>query len=183
MEDLNEHHSIPTFGPEFNYYDDEARNGIDNREGRLPLSVDWQLYKDSRHLPLMGARDTTLVMDLGSGMGRSNIQRDLEHLEHSEELRNQFRALHETFSNSLVTSRNPSHSARTLCESASSVGPDFVSLSEGLFCDMSQKIILPVCNEFSKSDCFDRESNTTRGSEIGNFLTKRESPYIKFRDW
>ena len=40
------------------------------------------------------------------------------------------------FDDRLVTSVHEQHSARELCENDHSYGPDFVSFSENLFCDM-----------------------------------------------
>lgn len=176
--DLTADHSIPTFGYPFTYYDDEERQGIDNREGRLPLSVDWELRKEGDKYPPMGVRDTTLIRhaDLPSLHARSKIK-------HAEEFQSQFKAAHALFNTSLITSRDPAHSARTLCGSVSSVGPDFVSLSEGLFCDMGYKKLWRICTEDEQSDCFDRELNRTRSADSGTILGKRDSPYTSFRDW
>ncbi|RWA06135.1 hypothetical protein EKO27_g8965 [Xylaria grammica] len=178
---LNQHHAIPTFGPAFTYYDDDERNGIDNREGRLPLSVDWELHRDDddhkKWLP-MGSRDTTLVKH--PQMAKSYVPGEVEH---PEELRNLFRASHEAFKGTLVTSKNPSHSARTLCESVSSLGPDLVSLEEGLFCDMSQKKLSHLCTYVGEPNCFDRKYNTTHGSAPGSVVRKQGSPYTTFYDW
>ena len=46
----------------------------------------------------------------------------------------------------LIASPHQTHSARELCESALSHGPDFVSLSEGVFCDMDTKTHWPLCS-------------------------------------
>lgn len=45
----------------------------------------------------------------------------------------------------LISSPHEKHSARALCESDTSHGPDFVSHSEGLFCDMGTKSVWPIC--------------------------------------
>ena len=47
----------------------------------------------------------------------------------------------------LIASPHDTHSARELCESEHSHGPDFVSFSEGLFCDMDAKMHWPLCKE------------------------------------
>ncbi|ROV94060.1 hypothetical protein VMCG_08232 [Cytospora schulzeri] len=50
-------------------------------------------------------------------------------------------------------------SARTLCSSKSSMGPDYVNVPEGLFCRMSDKTLFPLCDfsnaEGLREDCFD----------------------------
>ncbi|RMD44672.1 hypothetical protein DV735_g251, partial [Chaetothyriales sp. CBS 134920] len=53
-------------------------------------------------------------------------------------------------------------SARFLCESSTSVGPDLVNLEEELFCDMDDKKLYPLCGADSQSPCFDVNSQTLR---------------------
>lgn len=55
----------------------------------------------------------------------------------------------------LVQSNRPHHSAEKLCQSENSLGPDFVSTSEKLFCDMSEKTLWPFCESQDSHDCFD----------------------------
>lgn len=45
----------------------------------------------------------------------------------------------------LVVRNGPGNSARALCESPMSLGPDFVHIQEGLFCDVAQKKLFPLC--------------------------------------
>ncbi|TGJ82606.1 hypothetical protein E0Z10_g6163 [Xylaria hypoxylon] len=145
---------------------------------RFSMYTYWELQNDGKNWLSMGARDTTLVMH--PNMGKSYVPQKPEH---SEELREQFKASHAVFKRSLVTSRNPNHSARTLCESESSLGPDLVSLSEDLFCDMSQKKLWRLCTKDGEPNCFDREFNTIHGPEPGTIVRKRDSPYHNFHDW
>ena len=49
--------------------------------------------------------------------------------------------------NRLIASPRGQHLASTLCESETSHGPDFVSFSEGMFCDMETKVFYPLCDE------------------------------------
>ena len=61
----------------------------------------------------------------------------------------------------LIISPDPQHAATMLCESTTSSGPDFVSLSEGLFCDMDEKALWPLCSSANMTtSCFDMTSNT-----------------------
>ena len=48
--------------------------------------------------------------------------------------------------NQLVISPHTTHSAIEVCESDSSWGPDFVSLAEGIFCDMCERKVYPLCS-------------------------------------
>ncbi len=63
------------------------------------------------------------------------------------------------------------HSARQLCEDAMSEGPDFVSLAEGLFCDMStldnRKQLYPLCSATVTTTCFDLDTYSIRGAGGG----------------
>lgn len=62
----------------------------------------------------------------------------------------------------LVVSSKRSHTATELCESETSLGPDFVSTEEGVFCSMSQKKTFPICGRDSDpaaDACFDLEAN------------------------
>ncbi|THX11106.1 hypothetical protein D6D13_04954 [Aureobasidium pullulans] len=57
--------------------------------------------------------------------------------------------------NRLVKTSRPSQSARTLCESETSSGPNFVNLAEGLYCDMQKKELMPTCTGILGETCFD----------------------------
>ncbi|KAK5944787.1 hypothetical protein PMZ80_001987 [Knufia obscura] len=65
----------------------------------------------------------------------------------------------------------PEHSAKQLCEDAVSEGPDFVSLTEGLFCDMStldnRKQLYPLCSTSLETNCFEMDTYTIRGIGAG----------------
>ncbi|KAK7996044.1 hypothetical protein PG991_015511 [Apiospora marii] len=51
----------------------------------------------------------------------------------------------------LVVSEHTAHSAVEVCESASSWGPDFVAVAEGVFCDMCNRQLYPLCGNGSVS--------------------------------
>jgi hypothetical protein len=74
------------------------------------------------------------------------------------------------FPGKLVTSAQAGHSARELCESGNSLGPDFVSQHEGLFCDMSEKELWPLCDADHTTGCFDTQNNTM----VAGSLTRRD---------
>jgi len=59
----------------------------------------------------------------------------------------------------IIYSNNNKHSARELCESPTSVSPDFVSLVEGKYCDMHQKELFDVCSKAVTACCFDMEKH------------------------
>ena len=64
----------------------------------------------------------------------------------------------------LVVSGHPGHSAKELCESATSYGADFVSTVEGFYCDMEVKHAWPLCDATISTTCFDMTSRSVRGS-------------------
>lgn len=54
----------------------------------------------------------------------------------------------------LITSDIPSQPARELCQSSTSWGPDFVG-SDGYFCDMDAKELLPLCSTENVNGCIE----------------------------
>ncbi|KAL4963715.1 uncharacterized protein BDV14DRAFT_201684 [Aspergillus stella-maris] len=84
----------------------------------------------------------------------------------------------------LVVSDSQHHSATKLCQSETSMGPDFVHHGENLFCDMENKIPYPICGGGANSTatCFDMESHNLVEGGPGGFV-KRANPYTKVRNW
>jgi hypothetical protein len=87
-------------------------------------------------------------------------------------------------SHRIVRSTKKDHSARELCASESSYGPDMVSYEEGTFCDMDSRQVYDLCiNE--ETDCFDAEERVIRTSKAG--IMKRGEPikkvYSQVLDW
>lgn len=74
----------------------------------------------------------------------------------------------------LTVSHLPGHSARELCESVTSLGPDFLvdNGEEKLFCDMTKKQLFDVCDEHIKTHCFDMETGFMRN--VGQKLKHRK---------
>ncbi|KAI1131669.1 hypothetical protein F5Y10DRAFT_262046 [Nemania abortiva] len=62
----------------------------------------------------------------------------------------------------LIVSHIPGHSAIEVCESETSWGPDFVSMAEGLYCNMETHELLPLCGNGLTKGCF--EINGTVGA-------------------
>lgn len=93
-----------------------------------------------------------------------------------------------TFPGRLITSPSLAHSAKELCESDKSLGPDFVSFHEGLFCDMSEKELWPLCETEDHTGCFDASAHTMRISSLsrrdqasGRVIPEKE--YIEIQSW
>ena len=60
----------------------------------------------------------------------------------------------------LVVTPYAKHSAIELCNSETSWGPDEVSLTERMFCDMDTKTLYPLCDDQAKNNCFDLDAKT-----------------------
>lgn len=73
----------------------------------------------------------------------------------------------------VVISDIDAHSAREVCDSESSHGPDFVSTTEGLFCDMCAHQLWKVCGSPDATGCFDVDTQRLRAG--GNPLRRDES--------
>ncbi|PVI02635.1 hypothetical protein DM02DRAFT_701093 [Periconia macrospinosa] len=62
--------------------------------------------------------------------------------------------------NRLVISSRSEHNATALCEKSHSYGPDFVSLEEGIYCNMETRETLPLCSSSIMGDCFDVDTHS-----------------------
>lgn len=54
----------------------------------------------------------------------------------------------------LVVTKDPQHNVTELCTHENSVGPDAVSLDQGLYCNMETRELLPLCSETATEHCF-----------------------------
>ncbi|RDL30377.1 Uncharacterized protein BP5553_10255 [Venustampulla echinocandica] len=72
----------------------------------------------------------------------------------------------------LVISEHSGHSAAEVCESKTSWGPDFISVVEGIYCDMCERRSYPLCNNkvvragggSANGTCFHMESKQLRAT-------------------
>ncbi|KAK1145528.1 hypothetical protein N8T08_004086 [Aspergillus melleus] len=60
----------------------------------------------------------------------------------------------------IVISDAKQHSAKRLCQSDTSMGPDFAHTGEALFCDMEAKMLYAFCTGNDSETCFDLDSQT-----------------------
>ncbi|KAG4442844.1 hypothetical protein IFR05_001640 [Cadophora sp. M221] len=67
----------------------------------------------------------------------------------------------------LVISHLGDHSATELCKMSNSWGPDFVSVVEGLYCDMCERELWQLCSATTTSECFDLEKKEVRHKQLG----------------
>lgn len=84
--------------------------------------------------------------------------------------------------NRLVISNSFSHNATELCRHQRSKGPHAVSLSEGMFCDMETRELLPLCstNNTNRNDCFQLEERRVIRT---NGRIAARSDFVKVIDW
>ena len=68
----------------------------------------------------------------------------------------------------LVISGHLSHSAKEVCEDSNSLGWDFVSTHEGVFCDLSAREWWPLCSGAVTDGCFDLGKKAMRGGAPGH---------------
>ncbi|KAH7408787.1 hypothetical protein DE146DRAFT_752900 [Phaeosphaeria sp. MPI-PUGE-AT-0046c] len=61
---------------------------------------------------------------------------------------------------SLVISSLSGQNATALCEQPNSYGPDFISLEEGIYCNMETRETLAICSSTVVGDCFDVDSTS-----------------------
>jgi hypothetical protein len=93
------------------------------------------------------------------------------------------RGIKEKLAETIVVSHWPTHSAREMCEDPMALSSDFVSVQEGLFCDMTSRKLWPVCTPSITTDCFDIQ-NLTLNLDSSN--KRGETPhksYTKQREW
>ncbi|KAL8928980.1 MAG: hypothetical protein Q9208_001423 [Pyrenodesmia sp. 3 TL-2023] len=62
----------------------------------------------------------------------------------------------------LVVSEYEGQSAQELCDSDKSRGPDFVSMAEGKYCDMSEKKTYQLCSGSTRRECFSLDQENKR---------------------
>lgn len=84
----------------------------------------------------------------------------------------------------LIKSRRGQRASR-LCADPSSRGPDFVSYSEGLFCNMETREVLPLCDRAAGlvTGCFDDGANVVKRSEVERGDVLDELGYDKVDEW
>jgi len=80
----------------------------------------------------------------------------------------------------LTISHHAEHSAREVCEMKNSWGPDFVSVTEGLYCDMCEKGLYPLCAHEHQTNCFDVDARVLRGKAS---LWQRVKSYVTVDVW
>lgn len=83
------------------------------------------------------------------------------------------------FQNTIVGSHYSRHNSTALCSNPMSYGPDFVSFHERVFCDMANRLTLPLCSVTTRKDCYDWASHTV----VDRKLKKRNMGYREVVEW
>lgn len=82
--------------------------------------------------------------------------------------------------NKLVVSDDAeNHPTSVLCDSPTSVGPDFVNTADGQYCRMEDHTLWPLCDSVHTSECFNMD---TQNLVIGG-KSARDTPYEWVQDW
>lgn len=68
----------------------------------------------------------------------------------------------------LVISHSENHSAKMLCEHPTSLGMDFVSVQESIYCDMESREWWYLCSPALLEGCFDFDKKKMRGNAPGH---------------
>ncbi|KAK5079553.1 hypothetical protein LTR70_008119 [Exophiala xenobiotica] len=137
------------------YYADRLEFNEDGSDKNLSAILDPQMMQSETTAPndptgtALGVADGPSALDLAPVAQLAPSRRRTRRQSQISRPRPQ------PLQNQLVVSNVSSHSARELCGSRTSAGPDFVSLGEGLFCDMARKVLWPVCSEEVTAACFD----------------------------
>ena len=84
------------------------------------------------------------------------------------------------FSDMLVMSHNPLHTATELCRDPLSHGPSLVSFEEGVYCDMETKTTWPLCTgSKNEAGCYDWKTHALVESKE----RKRDMRYSNIMEW
>lgn len=158
---------IPFFDPPLEYergdagksQDTEASTGGSLKRPDQGIDRKSRAYPDS---PKMRIRDT------GRKHARDTTPRDSTNIANIKNNR----------PDHLVISNIPGHSAKELCEHPSSLGPDFVSTVENIFCDMESGKWWALCDATHSDRCFDLEHQTMRGDGSGSKQARDEASAV-----
>lgn len=157
------HMTLPVYHPPLEY-------NADGSDKDIQLVLDPKMMQSEATSP----QDPTGTA-LGVGAGASALEAGPIVIP-SPTRRRARRRVFQPLADQLVVSDIACHSAKEVCESDTSAGPDFVSTVEGLFCDMSEKILWPLCSESLTDSCFDLELRGIRFNE--HELRVREEPKV-----
>jgi hypothetical protein len=118
-----------------------------------PYTTDPRHPEQGKAPPIPAGTELHSTLQLGPLVGRRSDGRVYPRAARPE----LEKCLHE-----LVVSHLPTNSARRVCKNPMSWGPDFVSVHEGMYCDMCERELYKVCTSKHQSQCFDLAKRTLR---------------------
>lgn len=130
--------------------------------------------------PVMGWRATTNFEEKNELFEAINGKRDAGMVKRVAESGSAAASRQRRRDTRLVSSDIPSHNATYLCSHPGSRGPDFVSLHEGMHCDMETREVAPLCGDGIKRNCFDLDEEKMVGKVEARGLEKRYSKVVKW---
>ncbi|RTE83301.1 hypothetical protein BHE90_002158 [Fusarium euwallaceae] len=85
----------------------------------------------------------------------------------------------------VVVTKEAGYNTTDLCTSETSWGPDFVSLDEGLYCDMDSRELLSVCQEDKDVvPCFDAETMKIEyGDKVERDVIPQQKEFTEIIQW
>jgi hypothetical protein len=84
-----------------------------------------------------------------------------------------------SWQSTIIGSKHEEHSAIKLCANPNAWGPDLVSFSEQVFCDMTTRMTWPLCASETNGQCYDWHRHTL----IDGRMRKRAMRYERVLTW
>ena len=82
------------------------------------------------------------------------------------------------FGSRLIKSNLALSSAVRMCEGKTTMGPNFLSLTEKLYCDMGSMQLHPVCEDGTEGVCFDADQDEVVKKEAGRVETVKSFAHV-----
>ncbi|KAL2680618.1 hypothetical protein Neosp_008220 [[Neocosmospora] mangrovei] len=85
----------------------------------------------------------------------------------------------------VIVTKEAGYNTTELCTSETSWGPDFVSLDEGLYCDMDSRELLPVCHQDKDiAPCFDAKAiKVDYGDKVERDAIPQQKEFTEVIQW
>ncbi|KAF2460329.1 hypothetical protein BDY21DRAFT_162032 [Lineolata rhizophorae] len=85
----------------------------------------------------------------------------------------------------LVVSGSTQHMAADVCAGENTFGPDYISLADGMYCDMSTREVMPLCTDDLVDDCFDLDDMDPEvsRSKVKKRGLRSTGEYSRVMDW
>ncbi|KAK5941092.1 hypothetical protein PMZ80_006369 [Knufia obscura] len=154
--------------------------------GKLPLSANGKTAQiaclDEECPPKGPSFDKNLAIQKQTRRRLQRRDKRRQKVDNKQDFVAALKKRQEVHADRLVVSKIKQHSAIEVCNSQSSLGPDFLSMSEMMFCDMSEKTLWPVCVDETASYCFNMDTQTVKGS-ISSLPTTSQPLFTNVTDF